>query len=57
MANEKFIYYCGYCKKEFTRELATDRGLINEGQQVKCDISHFIPTMDFVRRAKKKDEE
>ena len=57
MEKEKFFYYCGYCKKEFTRELGTERGFIKGGQQVKCDIGHFVPTSDFLRKAKKKDDD
>lgn len=57
MEKEKFVYYCGYCKKEFTRELGTERGFIKGGQQVKCDIGHFVPTSDFLRKAKKKDDD
>lgn len=50
MPEEKFIYYCNFCKEEFIRELTTINGIIEEGQQVKCSMGHFIPTLDFVRK-------
>ncbi len=49
MPKKEFTYFCGFCNKEFERELTISHGIIEKGQQVKCDVGHFIPTLSFIK--------